>query len=94
MKTAISGVGVAPKFIDRAEGRRRIVRIHEGARSKIDGLSRERSVVGVHHAMDETDMHPTRDQQGLAFHDGLKQRQAGPLGIAGVGEVAINHVVG
>jgi len=44
--------------------------------------------------MDETDMHPTRDQQGLAFHDGLKQRQAGPLGIAGVGEVAINHVVG
>jgi hypothetical protein len=55
------GVGVAPKFIDRAEGCRRIVRIHEGARTKIDGLSRKRSVVGVHHAMDETDMHPTRD---------------------------------
>ena len=44
--------------------------------------------------MDETDLHPTRDQQGLAFHDGLKQRQVGPLGIARVGEVAINDVVG
>jgi hypothetical protein len=30
----------------------------------------------------------TLDQQGLAFHDGLKQRQAGPLGIARVGGVA------
>src|SRR5208283_5973306 len=88
------GVGVATKFIDRAEGSRRIVRIHEGAWSKIDGLSRKRSVVGVHHAMDETDMHPTRNQQGLALHNGLEQRQAGPLGIAGVGEVAIDDVVG
>src|SRR5271157_1944249 len=33
------GVGVAPKFIDRAEGSRGIVRIHKAARSKIDGLS-------------------------------------------------------
>src|SRR5271163_5189276 len=32
------GVGVTPKFIDRAEGSRRIVRIHKGAWSKIDGL--------------------------------------------------------
>ena len=44
--------------------------------------------------MNETDMHPARDQQGLAFHDGLKQRQAGPLGIAGIGELAIDDVVG
>ena len=35
--------------------------IHEGARSKINGLSRKRCVVGVHHTMDETDVHPTRD---------------------------------
>ena len=39
-------------------------------------------------------MHPTRDQQGLAFHNGLNERQAGPLGIAGLGEVTINDVVG
>src|SRR5580700_1400801 len=52
-------IGVTPKFIDRAEGGRRIVRIDEGARSKINGLSRKRSVVGIHHAMDEADMHPT-----------------------------------
>src|SRR3984957_18277691 len=51
-------VGVAPELIDRAEGGRRIVRIHEGARSKINGLFRKRRVVGAHHAMDEADMHP------------------------------------
>ena len=39
-------------------------------------------------------MHPARDQQRLAFDDGLKQRQGGPLGISGIGEVAINDVVG
>ena len=39
-------------------------------------------------------MHPARDQQGLAFQDGLKQRQSGPLGVAGLGEVTINDVVG
>ena len=39
-------------------------------------------------------MHPARDQPGLAFHDGLKQREAGPLGVAGVGKVAIDDVVG
>src|SRR5271166_262945 len=44
--------------------------------------------------MDETNMHPARDQQGLAFQDGLKQRQSGPLGVAGLGEVTINDVVG
>jgi hypothetical protein len=88
------GVGVAPKFIDRAEGSRRIERIHEGAWSKIDGLSRKRRVVGVHHAMDETDMHPARDQRRLAFDDGLKKRKGRPLGISGIGEVAINDVIG
>src|ERR1700733_13878689 len=32
-------IGVAPRFIDRAEGGRGIVRIHERARSKINGFS-------------------------------------------------------
>ena len=32
--------------------------------------------------MNEPDMHPTRDQQGLAFHDGLNERQVGRLGFA------------
>ena len=54
-------IGIAPQFIDGAEGGRRVVRIDEGARPKIDGLSGKRRVVGVHHAVDETHMHPTRD---------------------------------
>ena len=39
-------------------------------------------------------MHPTRDQQGLALHHGPNERQAGPFGIADLGEVTINDVVG
>jgi hypothetical protein len=85
-------VGVAPRFIDRAESGRRIVRIHEGARSKIDGLSRKRRVVGVHDAMDETDMHPTRGQRSLALCDALKQRQNGPFRGSGLGEMTIDYV--
>src|ERR1700722_9746205 len=85
-------VGVTSQFIDRAKGSRRVVRIHEGAGSKIDCLSRKRGVVGVHDAMDETDMHPTRDQRSLALYNALKERQEGPLRVSGVGEMTIDHV--
>ena len=39
-------------------------------------------------------MHPARDQRHLAFDDGLDWREGRPLGISGIGEVAINDVVG
>ena len=42
-------------------------------------------------------MKPTCIQRAmavLAFHGGLKQRQAGPRGVAGIGKVAIYDVVG
>jgi hypothetical protein len=44
--------------------------------------------------MDETDMQPTPDQQGLAFHDGLKQRQASTFRVSGIGEVTIDYIAG
>jgi hypothetical protein len=44
--------------------------------------------------MDETDMHPTRDQQSLALDDGLKQGQGGTLRVSGLGEVTIDYEAG
>jgi hypothetical protein len=54
----------------------------------------KRCVVGVDHAMDETHMHPARDQQSLALHHELKEGQGRPLGGSGLGEVTIDCVVG
>ena len=39
-------------------------------------------------------MHPTRNQQSLAFHDDLQQRQDRPLSVTGFGEVTIDCVEG
>ena len=37
---------------------------------------------------------PTRDQRGLALHDDLKQRIGGSFSMPGIGEVAIDYVIG
>ena len=55
--------------------------VHESARTVIDGLARDRGVVGVHDAVDETDQQPARDQFGLPHDHGLQQRVIGTLGI-------------
>ena len=65
-------VGVAPAVVDRAEDRGRVVGVHEGARPVVDGLAGDRHVVGVHHAVDEADEHPLRDQRRLRGDDGLE----------------------
>jgi hypothetical protein len=44
--------------------------------------------------MDETDMHPGRDQQSLARGDEPKKRQETPLRVSGLGEVTIDYVIG
>ena len=44
--------------------------------------------------MNETDMHPTGNQQSLAFRDGVKKRQDGPVRTSHLGEVTIDHVPG
>src|SRR2546427_9276927 len=52
------GVGIATLRVDGAEHGCRIIMIHEGAWAVVDGLTGDRHVVGVHHAMDEARMHP------------------------------------
>ena len=68
-------VGVATAVVDRAEHRGRVVGIDERARPVVDGLTRDRHVVGVHHAVDEADQHPLRDQRGLRLDDVLVERR-------------------
>ena len=43
----------------------RIVRVEEGARAVVEGLAGDRRVVGVHHAVDEADAEPPRDERRL-----------------------------
>ena len=64
-------------MVDRAEHRGRIIGIHEGAGAVVDGLAGDGGVVGVHHAMDEADMQPARDQRRLPRDHLLQQRAVG-----------------
>ena len=87
-------VGVAPAVVDRAVDRGRVVGLHERARPVVDGLARDRHVVGVHHAVDEADEHPLRDQRRLGGDDRLEQREVGLLGVGGGRVVPGDRVVG
>ena len=66
-------IGVAPVAVDRAEHRRRIIRLHEGTRPVIDRLARERHVVRVHHPVHETHAHPLRHQARLPLAHRFEQ---------------------
>ena len=79
-------VGITPAMVDAAEDGGRIGRLHEGAGAEIDGLTGNRHVVGIHHAMDEADVHPLRDQPGLALGHRAQQTQH-PVGRADQGRV-------
>ena len=54
--------------------------IHEGARSVIDRFPGNRHVVGVHHAVNESELHPVGDQFGLTPHNTFQQRMIRPVG--------------
>ena len=54
---------------------RRIVGVHERARAVVDRLAGDRHVVGVHHAVDEADQHPLRDQRRLPRATASQQRE-------------------
>ncbi len=86
-------VGVAPAVIDRAQDLLRIVLVEEGTGAVVDRLSREQHVVGVHHAVDESDGEPSRDELGLAGDHAVEHRAVGVLRTARVGEVAFDDVV-
>ena len=76
-------VGVSAAGVDRAEHRRRVEGLHEGARPVVDGLAGDRHVVGVHHPVHEPDEHPLRHQRRLGGDDRLEQREVRVLGLGG-----------
>ena len=68
MPKAVTAAGV-----DGAKTSIRIVGLHEGARSVVDGLARQGGVVRVHHAMDETYVLPGYDRSNLGVEGAGKQ---------------------
>ena len=93
-RQGLVAVGVAPAVVDRAVDRGRVEGVQEGARPVVDGLARDRHVVGVHDAVHEAHQHPPGDQRRLNGDDRLEQRQVGALGGRGAGVVAADRVVG
>ena len=81
-------------MVNGAEHRGRIVCLHEGAGAVIDGLARDGCVVSVHHAMDETEQHPLRNQLRLPGDYALQQRPVRLRGLHGLGIVAGYRKVG
>ena len=62
-------------MVNAAEDRRRVVVLHKGARSVVDGLARDCHVVGVHHAVDKADVHPLCNQGCLPRGDRAQKRK-------------------
>ncbi len=86
--------GVAPGGVDRAEDRRGVEGVDEGAGAVVDGLAGDGHVVGVHHAVHEADQHPARHELGLGGHDRLEEGEVRLLGVCRPGVVAGDGVVG
>ena len=80
-------------MIDGAEHHGRIVRLHESAGSVVDGLARDGGVIGVHHAMDETEEHPLCDQLRLPSDHAVQQRSVRPLRSSGLRIVPRDRIV-
>ena len=72
-------------MVDRAEHGDRVVGLHEGTGPVVDGLARDRHVVGVHHPVHEPDEHPAGQQRRLGGHDRLEQREVAVFGVGGAG---------
>ncbi len=81
-------------MVDGAVHGRRVERLQERARSVVDGLTGDRRVVGVHHAVDEAHQHPPGHQRRLGGHHRLEQREVRALGGRGRGVVPGDGVVG
>ena len=68
--------------------------VHESARAVIDGLARNRRVVGIHDAVDEFDEQPARDQARLPRHDAFQKRVIGTIGVGRFRVVPVDDVIG
>jgi len=87
-------VGVAAGAVDGTEHRAGAVAFHEGAGAVVDGLARQRHVVGVHDTVDEADAEPARHEFGLALADGGQQVEVGLRAGRQCRVMAGNDVVG
>ena len=86
--------GVAAVPVDRREHFRRIVFVEEGAGAVVDGFAGHRHIVGVHHAVNEAELHPSGDQFGLRGDDLLIERNIRVLRLGSLGIVPGNDMVG
>ena len=87
-------VGVAAGAINGAEDRCRVISVHEGAGAVVDGFTRDRHVVGVHDAMNETYQKPLRDEVRLAGYDLFEKSAVRVRRASRFRVMAGNHVVG
>jgi hypothetical protein len=69
--------GVTPAMVDRAVDPARVIGIHKGTGAVVDGLTGDRHIVGVHHAVDEADAEPLGNEVRLCGDDGVEQRPVG-----------------
>ena len=68
--------------------------IHEGAWAVVDSLTGDRHIVGVHHAMDESHMHPAGNERRLSVAHALEQSEVGVRVVLQLRVMAIDDVIG
>src|SRR4029450_10244698 len=88
------GVGIAAVSVDGAEHRCRIIMIHESAWAVIDSLTGDRHIVGVHHTMDESHMHPAGNERRLFVAHSLEQSEVGVRVALQLRVMAIDDIIG
>src|SRR2546423_4600451 len=87
-------VGVPPLLIDRAKDLPRMVFIHEGAWAVIDRFSRNRRIVRVHHAMNETDEQPASNELRLSQRDKVQQGDIRTVAMRRLRVMSRDHMLG
>jgi hypothetical protein len=68
--------------------------IHEGTGAVVDGLARNRHVVGIHHAVDEADAEPPGDELRLARDHRVEEGPIGPVGRLRLRVMPRHYVIG
>jgi hypothetical protein len=68
--------------------------VHERAWAVVDGLAGDGHVVGIHHAVNETNQHPLRDEFGLRANYRIEERAIGLFGPRGFRVMPGDDVVG
>jgi hypothetical protein len=71
-----------------------VVGFEEGARAVVDRLAGDRRVVGVHDAVDEPEVHPSRHQRRLSVDDAAEEGQGRDGVVGGVRVVSLDRVAG